>query len=79
MSDWSFRQEAFSELMREKSKADKRDQHSLTRDEWIQRYGGQALLDREGFDVVPCDPATCDDSICHGWRVVAKARGTSPE
>lgn len=46
--------------------------HPLTREQWIHRYGGQELLDREGFDVVPCDPETCYDSICHGWRVVKK-------
>lgn len=43
----------------------------LTKMEWIERYGGQELLDCEGFDVVPCF-ASCDDPICHGWRVVKK-------
>lgn len=42
----------------------------LTRWQWIERYGGQALLDAEGFEVVPC--VDCDDHICHGWRVVPK-------
>ena len=41
----------------------------LMRAEWIERYGGQALLDREGLAVVPCG-ADCADVICHGWRVV---------
>ena len=41
----------------------------LTKQQWIERYGGKQLLDAEGFDVVPCDPETCDDKICHGWRV----------
>lgn len=45
---------------------------AIHRQIWIQRYGGQELLDREGFDVVPCDPRTCDDTICHGWRVKPK-------
>ncbi len=36
---------------------------------WIEMYGGQALLDKEGFEVIPCDPKKCDDSVCHGWRV----------
>jgi hypothetical protein len=43
----------------------------LTKRQWIERYGGQELLDREGFDVVPCEQ--CDDSVCHGWRVVPRA------
>jgi hypothetical protein len=42
--------------------------HFLTKDEWIARYGGQDLLDREGLIVIPC-LAECDDPICHGWRV----------
>ena len=42
----------------------------LTKEEWIRCYGGQELLDREGFDVVPC--TNCDDGICHGWRVVPR-------
>lgn len=40
----------------------------LTKEEWIKKYGGQELLDKEGFEVVPCDD-TCTDSVCHGWRV----------
>lgn len=44
----------------------------LTREQWVERYGGQALLDREGFDVVPC--FSCNDPICHGWRVQRKER-----
>ena len=44
----------------------------LTKDEWIERYGGQALLDADGFDVVPC--VNCDDSVCHGWRVAPNIR-----
>lgn len=43
----------------------------LTKSAWILMYGGQALLDAEGFDVVSCDD-DCDDSICHGWKVVRK-------
>lgn len=42
----------------------------IPKSEWIARYGGQALLDREGFKVVPCN--NCDDPICHGWRVVRR-------
>lgn len=42
----------------------------IPKSEWIERYGGQALLDAEGFDVVPCE--NCDDKICHGWRVQSK-------
>ena len=44
---------------------------TLSLREWIERYGGQALLDREGFDVVPCN-GECGDLICHGWRVQRK-------
>lgn len=43
----------------------------LPKDEWIALYGGQAVLDAEGFDVVPCG-TDCEDSVCHGWRVVRK-------
>ena len=39
----------------------------ISKDDWIKKYGGQALLDAEGFDVVEC--IECDDLICHGWRV----------
>lgn len=42
----------------------------LTKAQWIQRYGGQELLDSEGFIVVPCDPKVCNDGICHGWKVM---------
>jgi len=45
---------------------------SLSKSEWIERYGGQYVLDREGLEVVACDPATCADPICHGWRVQRK-------
>ena len=47
----------------------------LTKEEWVARYGGQALLDREGLEVVPC--LDCRDSICHGWRV-RKRSGVRP-
>ncbi len=40
---------------------------NLTKEEWIERYGGAALLKVEGFTVVPC--VDCTDSICHGWKV----------
>lgn len=43
----------------------------ISKERWIVMYGGQELLDAEGFQVVPCG-ANCDDSICHGWRVVPK-------
>lgn len=41
--------------------------HLISKAEWIARYGGQALLDQEGFEVIPCNH--CQDPICHGWRV----------
>lgn len=41
----------------------------LTRQQWINRYGGQALLDSEKMTVVPC--TDCTDSVCHGWKVVS--------
>jgi len=47
----------------------------LTKTQWIEKYGGQALLDAEGFDVVPC--LGCDDSICHEWQVIKKIAGTA--
>lgn len=49
----------------------------LTKARWIEGYGGQDLLDREGFEVVPC--IDCDDAICHGWRVraIAKREGAT--
>lgn len=40
----------------------------LSKLRWIEMYGGEELLERDGFDVVPC--VNCDDPICHGWRVV---------
>lgn len=40
----------------------------LTKQQWIEAYGGQELLDSENLEVVPCD---CDD-LCKGWRVVRK-------
>jgi hypothetical protein len=43
---------------------------AMPKHEWIEMYGGQALLDAEGFDVVRC--WRCDDPICHGWRVVRR-------
>jgi len=42
----------------------------LTKPQWIEKYGGQALLDAEGLEVVPC--LTCGDTICYGWRVRRK-------
>lgn len=42
----------------------------ISKARWIELYGGQDLLDQEGFEVVPCDSAKCTDSVCHGWRVV---------
>lgn len=45
---------------------------TITKDEWKQLYGGQMLLDAEGFDVVAC--YDCDDSICHGWRVIPRVK-----
>lgn len=50
--------------------AEAREAGKLTKAQWIEQYGGQAVLDREGFDVVPC--VDCGDSICHGWRVVRR-------
>lgn len=44
---------------------------ALSKEEWIGRYGGQALLDSEGFEVVRC--VKCDDRICCGWRVQPKS------
>lgn len=44
-------------------------QNKLTKAAWIERYGGQALLDAEGFSVVRCGD-DCTDHICHGWKVV---------
>lgn len=40
----------------------------MTKKEWIEAYGGQAVLDNEGFDVVPC--TDCSDHVCFGWIVV---------
>ena len=45
----------------------------LTKQEWIERYGGAGQLEREGFVVVRCTP-DCTDPICHGWRVVKPPR-----
>lgn len=42
----------------------------ITKAAWIIRYGGQSLLDAEGFEVVPCE--NCTDTICHGWKVQRK-------
>lgn len=44
----------------------------LTKSRWIEMYGGQEKLDAENFDVVECDKRNCDDSLCHGWRVVPR-------
>ncbi len=40
----------------------------LTKNAWITRYGGMEVLIREKMTVVPC--TNCQDSICHGWKVV---------
>ena len=56
--------------------AEAREAIKLTKAQWVERYGGQAVLDREGFDVVPC--VSCDDTICHGWRVTKKTEATQP-
>lgn len=53
--------------------AEAREAGEMTKAKWIERYGGQSVLDREGFDVVPC--VDCGDSICHGWRVVPREAG----
>ncbi len=42
----------------------------LSKHEWVRRYGGWDLLNEERSVVLPCDPQKCDDSVCHGWRVV---------
>jgi hypothetical protein len=51
-------------------KAEAREASKVTKERWIEMYGGQAVLDREGFDVVPC--VDCKDSVCHGWMVKLK-------
>ena len=56
--------------------AEAREATQLTKAQWVERYGWQAVLDREGFDVVPC--VNCGDSICHGWKVERKAKATQP-
>ena len=44
----------------------------LTKTQWIEKYGGQQVIDAEGFVAAP--PAfSCDDTICHGWRVVPRS------
>jgi len=45
----------------------------LSKAEWIEKYGGQKVLDAEGFEVVPCGE-DCADSVCHGWKVVSKGK-----
>ncbi len=42
---------------------------------WIELYGGEELLDQEGFDVVPCE---CDDPYCQGWKVAKRADNRIP-
>jgi len=42
----------------------------VSKQRWIDLYGGQEMLDAEGFDVVPC--IDCADPACRGWRVVNK-------
>jgi hypothetical protein len=49
----------------------------LTKQQWIEHYGGQALLDREGFEVIRCHPEDCEDPVCHGWRVRRKLAARS--
>lgn len=56
--------------------AEAREATKLTKAQWIERYGGQAVLDREGFDVVPC--VDCKDLICHGWMVKRRTEPTQP-
>lgn len=51
--------------------------NKLSKEAWIQRYGGQARLNEEGFDVVPC--VQCGDSICHGWQVVPRDQNSASE
>ena len=46
--------------------------HVIPKRRWIELYGGQELLDREGFEVVPC--TECEDAACKGWRVRRKDR-----
>jgi hypothetical protein len=48
----------------------------VSKERWIEMYGGQRLLDREGFVVVPCE--RCDDPICHGWRVQKSVQRPQP-
>ncbi len=48
----------------------------VTKERWIEMYGGQAVLDREGFDVVPC--VDCKDPVCHGWMVRRKPEASVP-
>ena len=58
------------------AEAEAREASRLTKAQWIEWYGGQAVLDREGFDVVPC--VDCKDSICHGWKVERRAEASAP-
>lgn len=48
--------------------------HLLSRDQWIEKYGGVHQLRIEGFDVVPCNPNTCSDTVCNGWRTVPASK-----
>jgi hypothetical protein len=57
------------------AEAEAREASKVTKERWIEMYGGQAVLDREGFEVVPC--ADCKDPLCHGWRVRPKTAEAS--
>jgi hypothetical protein len=45
--------------------------HMLSMERWIEMYGGQHLIDHFNLEVVPCGD-DCDDTVCHGWKVVRK-------
>ena len=69
-------QDALTDYRALLAEAEAREASKVSKERWIEMYGGQAVLDREGLDVVPC--VDCTDSLCHGWMVVRKAEASAP-
>ena len=49
----------------------------LSKQAWINKYGGIELIRSEGMMVVPC--INCDDTICHGWKLTPIYRSINLE
>ncbi len=71
-----YAEQSIAHLYRLLAEAEASEASRVTKERWIEMYGGQAVLDREGMEVVPC--VDCTDAVCHGWRVRLKTEASVP-